>query len=244
MLSEEERQVVSLIKKGIDLPELVEIALYNRKPRAYSFEEFLVNDRLLVFARMKLLFELALKSDCKIGHGKIEYDQFPSCDEEKSTTRTLEPSVLRETFSIKQAFNYLIPDFTQLIREDLANVHTSDREFVTSSPEGWGSHHSAYPKEEVMVTTNRPYLIVTQTAVHVESHLVEETKAILRGCAESFDQFLEEAANAPSVPHEWYIKWLLTWFPGMIKVRTLPSAATQPVKKKSCEHCSCHPHPK
>ncbi|MBD3318448.1 hypothetical protein GF342_00905 [Candidatus Woesearchaeota archaeon] len=221
-----EKNVVEIVKlanktakRDIDVDSLQSLPLFSFND-ANRFQQFVVHERLRPFLMMKIIFHLGRKAKWMIGNGDTAYVQEYSPG---ATPRECGPTILPSLYGGTEVFQHLVASlgFLHIDTSDSPAVKYQER--ISSkgekvkAPLGW--HESLL--QEVLVCLDLP-LVISETRVYYPSTpgLITDIMTLLSFHKNAFDKFLNEYKEK-CIPHEIYVKWLLSWFPGMVRVRSL-----------------------
>ncbi len=206
------KDLLRLLKKqkGLVCQDLVEIPLFAFDYENH-FQKWLVEGRCARFLRMKILFHLKPEKMFHVGYNKYRLYH------ETKKTKEKGAMLLDRQYSAKDLFDYELYDmgFGQIITKIMKfSEHQSvDNDGPTQIPQNW-----SLGKEEVAFVAQD--LIITESTVCVPKNQVEEVKERIKHIQHKLSLFVEKY-KLDTVPHEIYVNWLLTWFPGRIQTRTL-----------------------
>lgn len=198
---------------GIDVnPVLVKIPLYDLD-QANEFQSFLVEERLKPFLKLKLLSDL--DTDFVIGYSSVEQSLYDDSGENLIEIRRFGPTIIKKLFTSEQIFNYILQNLAiavLLIKDPASLLHPrlADKEYLQFGNEDM--------KDQTFISKN---LIITNTHIFVEPEHKISVQNLLQYHAKIFDRFLEKYKEKDFIPHDVYIDWLLSWFPGKIHVRSI-----------------------
>ncbi len=206
----------------IDLDEYKRISFFSTA-KGNNFQKFLSEYRVNVFLRLAILYKYGL--DGKFACGNLSNGYYDKYEEEPELTET-GPSLIKETFTGKELFNYLLDGLgiSQLLIKEKFHPEGKERFDKNGTvPKIDNNAFSEYFQESFFVMIEpAKRLVLGENEVWVEPEIKEETELIIRKQFEPlFDWFLDAAKNKTEISHDGYVGWLLKWFPGMVHVRAI-----------------------
>lgn len=209
-----------LEKKGFAVPKnLVKLPLYTRNVKRYSFEEHLINGRFRPFQILQLLLALGFDTQYIVGYERITLFEINEDNEDEPDRIVKEygPTHLQKEFSGEELFESVLARLGFLAA--IATEHTSEtlrwelREDLAKSARYLSEDHETFIASD-------PFLVITSDAVFVaRKTLAAKLRLQLSLHEHEFSALL--ASDSVGVPHETYIGWLLSWFPGRVKLRSI-----------------------
>ncbi|MEK6823357.1 MAG: hypothetical protein AABY13_05985 [Nanoarchaeota archaeon] len=199
----------------------VDFPLYARK-NPDSFQQFLINDRIRPFLQLKILWQFCNESEFLVGHGQTKELAFND-DDEMTSEHEFGPSLCAIRCSDEQLFDMLLYrlGFTMLFLREGPRMTRLLTLRGEHKPRGEFQLHD----EAFILVKPEPNLIITETRVHVlkGTRMEKEMRSLLAYHAAFFDDFLTEHPSKKTgvIPHEVYVDWLMTWFPGRIRLKSL-----------------------
>lgn len=190
-----------------------------------QFIIFLINERIKPFLQLQILFHHAKDAEFVMGHEEITYDD--NFEDSILPAKQIGSSIVKKVYSREEIFNHILCNFgfTQLLSKPLS-IYKADRltEHGSLRPQSLDQRYYEHPKEECFVIIHpNTKIVLTKHAVFVDEQdmlLQQRIKELIAYHRKAFLYFLKEYRDQ-CVPHDLYLQWLLTWFPGEIHVRSL-----------------------
>ena len=211
------KQILNLVNKhfnkDFDISDYEKVDLFSIK-NPNSFQRFLIKDRIQVFQKLHVLAKLCKDEIFFIGCEDLFYDWY--CDEEEDCIE-VGPCLILTEFSREDVFNKLVsdlaiaqidvPTYHHIFDSDIACVNKVDR------PDGYQQSATKH----VLISEN---FILVSDSLYVRNSK-KDAEALFEGLNPIFSKFIVEQKDPVGVSHDIYIDWLLKWFPGKVKIRTL-----------------------
>lgn len=128
------------------------------------------------------------------------------------------PILLQRTFSGEELFESIISRFA--IEQIDARDHIGEE---------LRKEHSQFTKEfGHTLLEEREFLALHGPLVIVDPEEARVERRLHSRAVQAIAQQELLAADETAIPHRTYIEWLLRWFPGRIRIRSLPQASHSP----------------
>jgi hypothetical protein len=210
------KEIIELINKNFDKDfdssDYKKVDLFSIK-NPNSFQLFLIKDRIRIFQKLFVLDRLCKDEQFFIGCEKLFYEQHA---EDIGDTIEVGPCIVLQEFSKEAVFDKFISGLgvAQIDAPSLFNIFDASLD-CENNIEKPSDYHIA-PTQEVVVSES---VFIGQDGLWFRD--AEKAKEMLAEFDSLFNDFIIEQADPVSVPHTIYVDWLLKWFPGKIRIRTL-----------------------
>lgn len=229
-VEDEEKAVKSILmiinkkfKSNIRLTDFEKIAVFYRRKQSNYFQSFLIAQRIIPFAILKILYQFFLKKEFIFANIKFFYSRGYEDDEE---VIAYGPNIINKRFKGENIFDHYLQNlyFPAVIAKHIPITYRQERinkkgMIEEKNEEEWRESS----EKDVFVMFNPAKLIITPNAVYIyneDARLKQEIYNLLSYHHEIFDKFLDNYKDK-CVPHEIYMDWLMKWFPGKIHLQSL-----------------------
>jgi len=214
--------VVNLVNKYfdqiLDASHVVEIPFVSRRVKG-EWMKFLLHKRAHVFSMLALLENMP---DARFAVAQEGYSHvfYPEDDPERRIV--IGPTVLKRVVSMQEVFDYLLEKLgvaqldTSKRFEWYGRVHLTKNGPVEPLPASWQEEC-----EQIMFVRLDDLVIIGEHGVYVLPEQQNFFADVLADIRPALDAFLDKYADFVAVDHEVYVRWLMEWFPMLVRVRML-----------------------
>ena len=215
-------------KTTISLKDFDTLSFYPTEGKTH-FEQFLITDRVNALLRLLVLYRFGLNASFVFGNESYGFSRTIEGAEEDTTETTEEgPCITTRTQTGESLFGYLIGllGISQLVVQswyiayNQEHYNTKEKILPLPSNEGW----SEYLKDDVFVmVAPQPELIITQDTVYVHKDATWriDLEKVIKEYSVVLKEFLDTYKDKATISHDHYIPWILSWFHGLVSVRSL-----------------------
>ncbi|MBW3018871.1 hypothetical protein KY329_01650 [Candidatus Woesearchaeota archaeon] len=218
------KQILSLVNKHFgkefDSSDYEKIDLFPKGN--LDFENFLVMQRVWKFQKLLVLSKLAFQNKFFAGNEVTRlafYDEDnPRDDIEYGIT------VVDAEFLGDWLFYYFVKSLS--VAQIIIPYAYSPYEHKHFNKEGEVKFGELWPGENCGPSFQDEFfvsdgLIIRSDCIYAKPELAAKIRELLSKFNNTFKDFVDKNKNACTVSHYEYIEWLLSWFPGLINVRSL-----------------------
>lgn len=217
------KQIIGLINKNfdknLDFSNYTKVNLFEIEvPNA--FQQFLIRDRIQVFQKLFVLDRLCIDEEFFRGCLDLSYyfyDYEGDADEPYGEDKIyVGPCLLLKCFSKEDIFNHLVKGLSIAQIDVPSDIGPFDDSLACVNEVECPPYYNLMVENELFVSSS---VILFGDAVWTNDP--EQVKKLLSEFDSLFHKFIDEQKEPVGVSHDIYVDWLLRWFPGKVKIRTL-----------------------
>lgn len=214
--------VISHFDKSFNLEEFERIMLFEEG--SSSFENFLVVNRVRVFQKLLVLFHFALKFRFFAGNEDTRLQYYEEdCDVDDSEKSEIHYgcSVVDNTYLGDWFFYYFVQSLS--VSQVIIDYAYSPYDYKRFNSDGEIKFDKAGYCGKVFLNDFfvSDGLFVLESCLYAKPALASKIRSLFDEFESTFSDFVANNKDVSMVSHEVYTEWLLSWFPGMIHVRSL-----------------------
>jgi hypothetical protein len=201
--------------------EVVFIPFYSDTSNYGPFGRYLIENRIYKFITLDIIRTHCIDSQFNIAFEKARYQTYVEEGQTPEITQ-LGNAILPKKIEWDELFDSLVSklQFGQLVTAKALDWNLGKWNTVTGTCVSDDPSFGRHCEDTYIIPVRHPSIV----AINQAGVFVTDTQAIMpliQAHHKQWEEFLQEAEEYITIPHEHFLEYLLAWFGSLIKIRSL-----------------------